>query len=195
MSFIAYAILYYRGDVAIKEVEEESISDRYNKLNHFIGFISLCSDENIPDYYDNDEDLPVYERLSSKSKRLYSPEQLLKILLNSNLQSSNVLCGKVPTSVSSSVVFVVDVNKLGDPNDLLCDDMGVWRNNGVDSAGYLVSLSNGQVSTVEKSFSSDEATYMLKRVYRVHGSNPGLKKLTVYIYGMWECFKLIMSYW
>ena len=151
----------------MREVEEQSISDRYNKLNHFICYISLCSDENVPDYYVSDEDLPVYERLSSKSKRLYSPEQLLKILLNSNLQSSNVLCGKVPTSVSSSVVFVVDVNKLDDPNDLLCDNMGVWRNNGVDSIRYLVSLSNGQVSTMEKSFSSDEAAYTLKCVYRV----------------------------
>ena len=143
-----------------------------------------CSDENIPDYYDNDEELPVYERLSSKSKRLYSPEQLLKIILNSDLQSSNVLCGKVPSSVSSNVVFVVGVNKLDDANDLLCDDMGVWRNNGVDNVHYLISLSNGEVSTLEKSFSSDKAAYTLKHVYCVHGTNPGLKKLTVYIYGM-----------
>lgn len=94
--------------------------------------------------------------------------------------------------MSSSVVFIVDVNKLDDPNDLLCDDMGVWRNNGVDSVRYLITLPNGQVSTMEKSFSSDETAYMLKHVYRVHGTNPGLKKLTVYIYGMWDMFKLIM---
>ena len=93
-------------------------------------------------------------------------------MLNSKLQSSNVLCSKVPTSVSSNVVFVVDVNKLDDPNDLLCDDMGVWRN---------------QISTIKKNFSSDEAAYTLKRVYRVHGTNAGLKKLTVYIYGMSSC--------
>ena len=175
----------------MKEVEEQSISDRCNKLNHFMCYISiyisLCSDENVPDCYDNDEDLPVYERLSSKSRRLYSTEQLFEILLNSKLQSSNVLCSKVPTSVSSNVVFVVDVNKLDDPNDLLCDDMGVWRNNGVDNVRYLISLSNGQISTIEKSFSSDEAAYTLKRVYRVHGTNAGLKKLTVYIYGMSSC--------
>ena len=85
--------------------------------------------------------------------------------------------------MSSSVVFVVDVNNLDDPNDTLCDDMGVWRNNGVDSVRYLVSLTNGQVSSLEKSFSSDETAYTLKRVYRVHGTNPGLKKLSVYIYG------------
>ena len=127
-------------------------------------------------YYDDDEELPVYERLSSKSKRLYSPEQLLKILLKTDLQSSNVLCNKVPTSVSSSAVFVVDVKKLDDPNDLLCDDMGVWRNNGVDSVRYLVSFENGEVSTLEKSFSSDEVAYTLKLVYHVHGTNPGLKK-------------------
>lgn len=91
----------------MKEVEEQSISDRYNKHDHFIAmcYISVCSDENLPDYYDNDKDLPVYEWLSSRSRRLYSPEQLLKFLLNAKLQSSNVLCGKVPTSVSKSVVL------------------------------------------------------------------------------------------
>jgi len=36
-------------------------------------------------YYDNDEGLPVYEWLSSKSKRLYSPEQLFKIQSYSHL--------------------------------------------------------------------------------------------------------------
>ena len=95
-----------------------------------------------------------------------------------------MLCSKVPTSVSSNVVFVVDVNKLDDPNDLLCDDMGVWRNNGVDNVCYLISLSNGQISTIEKRFFSDETAYTLKHVYHVHGINAGLKKLTVYIYGM-----------
>ena len=42
-----------------------------------------------------------------------------------------------------------------DPNDLLCDDMGVWRSNGVDNIRYLISLSNGQISTIKKRFSSD----------------------------------------
>lgn len=129
----------------------------------------LWSDENVPDYCDSDEDFPVYEWLSSMSKQF--TEQLLKILLNSDLQSSNVLCGKVPIIVSSSFVYVVDVTKLDDPNDLLGDNMGVWRNNGVNSVCYLVSLPNGQVSTMKKSVSSNETTYTLKRVYCVHVSN------------------------
>ena len=144
---------------------------------------SFCSDDSSHNYYDNDEGLPVYEWLSSKSKRLYSPEQLFKILLDPKLQSSDVLCSKVPTSISSSVVFIVDVNKLDDPNDLLCDDMGVWRNNRVDRGGYVVSMSGEQVNTVEKSLSNEEGAYILKRVYRVHGTNNRLKKLTVCVYG------------
>jgi len=144
---------------------------------------SFCSDDSSHDYYDNEENLPVYEHLSSKSKQLYSPEQLFKILLNPKLQSPDVLCNKVPTSISNSVVFIVDVNKLEDPNDIFCDDMGVWRNNRVDRGGYVVSMSSGQVNAMEKSLSNEEGTYILERVYRVHGTNNGLKKLIVCVYG------------
>ena len=87
--------------------------------------------------------------------------------------------------VSSNVVFVVDVNKLDDPNDVLCDDMGVWRNNGVDSGCYVVTVSdNGQVATVRKFVANDPAAYILKHVYRMHGTNTGLKKLIVSNFGM-----------
>ena len=50
--------------------------------------------------------------------------QLLKILLNSKLQSSNV----------------VDV-KLDD-SDLLCDEMGLWRYDGVDSVSLGIDKEN-----------------------------------------------------
>ena len=56
--------------------------------------------------------------------------------------------------MSSNIVFMVDINKLDDPNNLflLCDDMGVWKNNGVDSGCYVISMSsNGKVDTVDKS--------------------------------------------
>ena len=32
----------------------------------------------------------------------------------------------IPFSVEMNAVFVVDLNKLTSPNDVLCDDMGVW---------------------------------------------------------------------
>ena len=138
--------------------------------------------ESEPEYYDDDPALPVYERISSKSRRLYSPEQILTILLSPKLQDSNFVCSRVPTCISSSVVFVVDASSLEDKNDLLCDDMGVWKNNGVDTSHYLVKTLNGEVISTENS-SSDEA-FTVKRVYRVHGTYNSLKKLTVTVYGM-----------
>ena len=78
----------------------------------------------------------------------------------------------------------MDVNTLEDPNDILCDDMGMWINNGVGSGQYDVSIVNGEVNTIQKSSSDNEAAYTLKRVYRVHKNYDGLKKLTVSIFGM-----------
>ena len=78
------------------------------------------------------------------------------------LQSSKWVCSSVPTFISSSVDFVVDTNRLKDKNDLLCDDMGVWKRSAVDTGKYVVKTLNGEVMSTVKS-SSDEA-YSVKCV-------------------------------
>ena len=83
----------------------------------------ICIESELECY--DDAALPVYERISPKCRRLYSPEQILRILLSPKLQDSNFTCSSVPTCVSSSVAFVVDANSLKDKNDLLYDDMGI----------------------------------------------------------------------
>jgi len=57
-----------------------------------------------------------------------------------------------------------------------------------------VSMSSGQVNAVEKSLSNEEGTYILKRVYHVHGTNNGLKKLTVCVYGELSVRNMSMFY-
>lgn len=47
------------------------------------------------------------------------------MLLNSELRESSI-CTKVPFSVKVNAVFVVDLNKLASPNDILCDDIWVY---------------------------------------------------------------------
>ena len=78
---------------------------------------------------------------------------------------------------------MVDANSLEDKNDLLCDDMGIWKNNGVDTSHYLVKKLNGEVISTEKLKSSSDEAFTVKRVYRVHGTYASLKKLTVTVYG------------
>lgn len=64
---------------------------------------------------------------------MYSIEDIVRILLNPNL---DLVCTKVPSSISSNVAFVVDTSKLEDMEDITADDMGVWKNNRVDT-GYV----------------------------------------------------------
>jgi hypothetical protein len=75
------------------------------------------------EYYDSDEDLPIYERISANKRRLYSVEDIASILLNPNLDSSSVVCKKVPTSICESVSFIIDLKSLENQDDILSDDL------------------------------------------------------------------------
>ena len=66
-------------------------------------------------------------------KRVYGIEDIVCILLNPSPNTLGVLCSKVPTGISVNIAFIVDTSKLEDENDLLADDMGVWKNNRVDT--------------------------------------------------------------
>ena len=107
----------------------------------------------------------------------------MEILLSPNLKHSGKVCRKLPVSIRHNVVFIVDVTKLHDPTDVNCDDLGVWKNNHVDTVFFHARISARGVSMVEKCSSGAEAVYQLKRVYRHHGTNPSFHKITASITG------------
>ena len=142
--------------------------------------------DQICEFYEQDPQLPIYERIPSSRKWLYSIEDIVRILLNSRKTSSRLLCSKVPTSISSNVAFVVDTSKLEDAEDVMADDMGVWKNNRVDTGYVRVSTADGVITQVEKCgppTSQSAQTYTVKRIYHNHGTNPSLRKLTARLYG------------
>lgn len=68
------------------------------------------------------------------------------MLLSLELKESSI-CTKVPFSVEMNAVFVVNLNKLASPNDVLYDGMGVWTWGGsskrwisVDEEGFITFL-------------------------------------------------------
>lgn len=137
-------------------------------------------------FYEGDPALPIYEVIPSTRQRLYSARDIVYILLDPDMKDSNLVCGKVPTSIHKNVAFVVDSSKLGDKTDYLADDMGVWINNGVDSTYFDVSISaDGKIEAVIRA--SGPSAYTVKRVYRIHGTNRSLKKVTAAI----ECMLII----
>ena len=140
-----------------------------------------------PEYYCADPDLPIFERIHASRKRLYSVQDVAQILLSPSLLSSKFVCSKIPTSICENVSFIIHLDRLEDKKDVLSDDMGSWKNNGVDTTHIRVnSFSDSEVESVEKCDADDDngvPTYSIKRVYRTHTTDGSLKKLTAYIYG------------
>ena len=51
-----------------------------------------------------------------------------QIILND--AEDDMLCEMQPTCMNKNALFVVDLEKLRDPKDITCDDMGSWCSNG-----------------------------------------------------------------
>ncbi len=115
---------------------------------------------------------------------MYGVEDIVKLLLHPNLNTSRYVCTKVPTSISESVSFIVDLDQLESQKDVLSDDMGAWKNNGVDTTYVRVAVSKEKVKKVVKC--SHTGSYSVKRIYRTHGTDTSLKKLTTFMYGEFQ---------
>jgi hypothetical protein len=141
----------------------------------------------LPQYYEGDRGLPEFARIASHRKRLFSLESTVKCLLHPQ-HSPQHLCTKAPTSVNHNVCFLVDCKALEDSGDIECDDMGVWRNNRVDTTQVLVLRDTNKVVKVSKVQKGTRQVqkmeaFSLKRVYRIHGTDQSFRKVTATIYG------------
>lgn len=132
------------------------ISFRFDDLESYL--------KNVPEYYDNNKKLPILEWISQYKKRLYSVDNIICLLLRPNLQSSAFICSTIPTFVNDNVSFVINLDFL-DSHDVLAD-MGSWRNNGVHTTHFNVSVSSIKVKDCTICSSKDRA-YLLRRVYRI----------------------------
>lgn len=100
----------------------------------------------------------------------YTIEDAVKILLQTPIES---ICTQQPIGCSSSKTFVVDVSKLDHRDDIRCDDLGVWKNQGVKSSYCSVRFHNDhdvqRVKVLEnKPAVMRSSIYRLKRTYWTH---------------------------
>lgn len=102
------------------------------------------------------------------------------MLLNSELYNSSI-CSKVPFSVEMNAVFVVDLNKLTSPNDITCDDMGVWKWGG-SRKRWLSVDDEGFVSFFEKKENEEDCYLVWKRYYSLKAS-PDVKQMIIVLEG------------
>ena len=147
-----------------------------------------------PELYEGDAGLPVFSRLTSQRKHLFTIQDVATCILHPK-HNPAYFCRKVPTHVNSNVSFLVDTNQFDDPGDIDSDDMGVWRNNRVDSVHITVQADSRAVTSVKKCMkSSKRGVFLLKRVYRIHGTDSSLRKITSTIYGMYVCMECRVAF-
>ena len=144
-------------------------------------------------YYDDDQSLPILERIAPSRRRLYAAEDIAWLLTDPSVKTSKIVCTKVPTFIQESVSFIVNLDSLENPDDVLADDLGAWKHNGVDTCHVHISFSRQRVKKVEKCKPgmSSASSYLVKRVYRIHGTDETLKKLTAYVYGKFYFYQYI----
>ena len=73
-------------------------------------------------YYDDDQSLPILERIAPSRRRLYAAEDIAWLLTDPSVKTSKIVCTKVPTFIQESVSFIVNLDSLENPDDVLADD-------------------------------------------------------------------------
>ena len=70
----------------------------------------------------------------AQPSNLLTTEKAIGVFLFSGLTVESI-CSRPPVSVDINAVFVVDINKLSSPKDVVCDDMGAWTWGGSNMTG------------------------------------------------------------
>lgn len=128
--------------------------------------------------------MPIFCHVLSSAKRNFKVADIVSCILHPH-HNKRYLCHKVPTLISSNMAFIVDTSSLDNFEDICSDDMGTWRNNRVDKSFVSVKISGTNVIKTKQSMK--KGAFLVKRVYRVHGTDPSLRKITSSIYGMLYC--------
>lgn len=97
--------------------------------------IQSVAETNKEEYlYKGRRDLPT---VPSNVLTCTESDEVLKLLLNARKTHSSIIVSRNPVGVQNNVTFIVDLDALDDPEDLLSDDLGAWeqtktRSNGED---------------------------------------------------------------
>ena len=103
--------------------------------------------------------------------------------------SKRDICSKQPIGVTHTSTFFVDSAILGHRDDIRCDDLGVWKNEGVHSKYCSVHFDeNNMVKRVtkvpRKPLVMRNSVYRVKRSYWSHAEDKKFLRCLIQIEGM-----------
>ena len=116
-------------------------------------------------HYNDNVETPVFEWTS----KVKSVQEVLPVLLmQPDFQRT---CTRVPNMIADDVCFLLDTSNLPTHEDWKCDDMGCWKNNGVQH--HVIPT---PISDKEPFISCERSEHHIKRIYLKNKSSPDLKK-------------------
>ena len=120
-------------------------------------------------YLNGQQDVPIH----SFQKRRPSTTEAVGIIHDLDLDRERV-CTSQPTCISKDSVFIVDLQQLKHPSDVLFDDMGTWVCNGCRRTWITVD-EDGELEFFNKNNPKDrENCYKVVRKYYIHKGRKAL---------------------
>ena len=130
----------------------------------------------------------------SHQKKRPSTCDVIGIVLDPEIDRGRV-CTSQPTAIDRDCLFVVDLKKLNQPRDVLCDDMGTWQCNGCRRVWVTVD-EDGNVEFCQdmEECERGENCYRIIRKYYNHKGSPDFHRMTVFVEGMLpQCVKPVQD--
>ena len=112
------------------------------------------------EYYDNDFELPIFDKMSCGCP----VHLLIKTLLSKELDTQRV-CKVQPLGVCKNTVFIIDIDEVAF-SDIKADDLGSWKSTGTKRSYFRFDKENEMVYAMPGA--NYKEYFLLNRRYYVH---------------------------
>ena len=140
------------------------------------------------EYLWNDRHLPVFEKLHSYGgMKLGEKEKSLQNTFQQLFREKvpfHLICSKQPRCVKGNMSFIVNTTQLDHVNDLLSDDTGSWRNNGMRKFLYYKN-EDQEIEKALTGFDYDQKDLVatVHRCYYVNRDATDFRRIVTFVTG------------
>ena len=117
-----------------------------------------------------------------RRKSAFSWEEIAKILLRE--YDKEQVCLSQPIDFSNNVSLLLDHSKFQNENDIMCDNMGVWKHTGSPKICFTLSDEISDISECNtNNTGGGSKVYTLKQVYYRNTYSGDIRKIISTVYG------------
>ena len=159
----------------------------YTNLKPFLqrSFVYNCRkpielSDPVIEFHCGKKNLPIFVR----QKKHMSTAQIVETLLDPELDSHRI-CTSQTIGAENNLVFIVDLQRLEHPKDILCDELGSWKCNGCHHTWVIVNdYGIAEICGKKRPLDGCGAKYRVLKKYYNHKGSSDFHRMVVFIEGM-----------